>query len=61
MAVISWISSTGIAAGEGEADVVQAVGSGRDESLGDQVLVVGFGAEGLAGFEAANAFPQAPV
>ena len=33
-------------------------GRGRDELVGDQALVVLFGAEGLAGFQAADAFPQ---
>ncbi len=39
MAVSSWISSTRVAAGEGEADVVQPVGRGRDQLLRDQVRV----------------------
>ena len=47
-----------VAAGHGEADVVQAVRRGRDQLLGDQALVELLAAEGLAGFQAANALPQ---
>ena len=60
MEVISWISSTRVAAGEGEADVVQAVRRGGDELLRDERLVVLLRAEGLAGFEAPHAPSTAP-
>ena len=47
-----------VAAGHGEADVVETVRRGRDEFVGDQALVVLLAAEGLAGFQAAYAFPH---
>ena len=47
-----------VAAGEGEPNIVEAVGRWGDQLLGDERLVVTLGAEGFAGFEAAHAFPQ---
>ena len=47
-----------VAAGEGEADVVETIGRRGDQLLGDEVLVKGFGAEGFAGLETENALPQ---
>src|SRR6266700_8108774 len=47
-----------VAGGHGEADVIETVGCGSDQLLGDEGRVELFAAEGLAGFEAAHALPE---
>jgi len=51
----------GVAAGHGEADVVQAVGRGGDELLRDEVLVELLGAERLAGSRLRMPFQSASL
>ncbi len=58
MEVISWICFHGVAVARRRSGCSKAVGRGRDQFLRDQVCVEVFGAEGFAGFEAADAFPQ---